>query len=245
MTTKLNQIIAIEGGLKNTSKRDVTDAYHKIQKTALLNGISRTYKPKDEEGDILPPESTLVQTRVEDVLAEVSTSLTRLFDITLTKEVANGSAKADVVVGGTIIVKDAPVTYLLFLEKQLVDLKTFVAALPTLDPAELWEKSAATGDWATAVSQTVKTKKVPRNWEKSPATDKHPAQVEIFNEDVQVGTWSTTKFSGALQRERRNALLTRVEDLLTAVKFAREDANSAVVTDVKTGKQVFDFLFSA
>ena len=70
MTTKLNQIIAIEGGLKNTSKRDFTDAYHKIQKAPLLNGISRTYKPKDEEGDQLPAESTLVQTRVEDVLTD-------------------------------------------------------------------------------------------------------------------------------------------------------------------------------
>lgn len=245
MTTKLNQIIAIEGGLKNTSKRDITDAYHKIQRTTSLNGISRTYKPKDEEGDELPRESTLVQTRVEDVLTEVSDSLTRLFDVTLTKDTANGSAKADVVVGGKTIVKDAPITYLLFLEKQLVDLKTFVAALPTLDPAEVWNPNAATGDWATDVSQTVKTKKVPKNWVKSPATDKHPAQVEIFHEDIVVGTWSTTKFSGALPRERRNTLLTRVEDLLTAVKFAREDANSTTVTDVKTGKQVFDFLFSA
>lgn len=243
--TKLNQIIAIEGGLKNTSKRDITDAYHKIQRTTSLNGISRTYKPKDEEGDQLPSESTLVQTRVEDVLTEVSGSLTRLFDVTLTKETANGSAKADVVVDGKTIVKDAPVTYLLFLEKQLVDLKTFVAALPTLDPAEVWNQNAATGDWATDVTQTVKTKKIPKNWEKAPATPQHPAQVEIFHEDVIVGTWSTTKFSGALPRERRNALLTRVDDLLTAVKFAREDANSATVTDVATGKKVFDYLFSA
>jgi hypothetical protein len=242
--TKLNQIIAIEGGLKTSSKRDVTDAYHKIQKSTLLNGISRTYTPKDDEGDKLPPEKTLVQTRVEDVLAEVSTSLTKLFDITLTKETANGSAKADVVVDGKTIVSQAPVTYLLFLEKQLVDLKTFVASLPVLDPSETWNISEATGDWATEVSQTVKTKKVPRNWEKSPATDKHPAQVEIFNEDVIVGTWSTTKFSGALQRVRHNTLLSRVDDLLTAVKYAREEANSVEITDVKTGAQVFDYLFA-
>lgn len=243
--TKLNQIIAIEGGVKNTSKRDLTDAYHKIQKATLLNGISRTYAPKDDDGDQLPAEKTLVQTRVEDVLTEVSDSLTKLFDITLTKETANGSAKANVVVGNNTIVKDAPVTYLLFLEKQLVELKTFVAALPTLDPSETWNKNEATGDWATEVTQTVKTKKVPKNWIKSPATEKHPAQVEIFNEDVIVGTWSTTKFSGALPKPRLNVLLSRVDDLLTAVKFAREEANSAEVTDVKTGTQVFDYLFSA
>jgi hypothetical protein len=243
--TKLNQIIAIEGGLKTSSKRDITDAYHKIQKTPLLNGISRTYAPKDDDGDNLPAERTLVQTRVEDVLTEVSDSLTKLFDITLTKETANGSATADVVVDNKVIVKKAPVTYLLFLEKQLVDLKTFVASLPTLDPSETWNKNEATGDWATDVSQTVKTKKVPYNWVKSEATDKHPAQVEIFNEDRIVGTWSTTKFSGAIPRVRHNTLLSRVDALLAAVKFAREEANSVEITDVKTGAQVFDYLFSA
>lgn len=241
---KLNQIIAIEGGRKNSAKRDLTDAYHKIQKTALLNGISRTYVPKDDDGDQLPAEKTLVQTRVESVLTEVSNSLTELFDITLTKETANGAAKADVVVGGETIISGAPVTYLLFLEKQLVELKTFVAALPTLDPSETWVKSEATGDWATEVSQTVKTKKVPYNWVKSEATDKHPAQVEIFNQDVIVGTWSTTKFSGALPKPRYNTLLTRVDDLLTAVKFAREEANTLDVKDVTAGAQVFNFLFA-
>lgn len=242
--TKLNQIIAIEGGLKTSTKRAETDAYHKIQKSALLNGISRTYKPKDEEGDTLPSESTLVQTRVEDVLSEVSDSLTKLFDVTLTKEYANTQAKADVVVDGKTIVKDAPVTYLLFLDKQLTDLKTFITALPTLDPAEKWSKNAATGDWETEVTQTVRTKKVPKNWVKAVATDKHPAQVEIFHEDVIVGTWNTTKFSGAIPRERVTTLLNRVNDLSTAVKFAREEANSADITDVKTGSKVFDYLFA-
>jgi hypothetical protein len=242
--TKLNQIIAIEGGLKTSTKRDLTDAYHKLQQKTPLSGIARTYKPKDEEGDQLPEEKTLVQTRVEDVLGDVSESLTRLFDVTLTKESANGKATADVTVDGKVIVKDAPVTYLLFLEKQLVDLKTTIAALPTLDPAETWTKNAATGDWVTEVSQTTRSKKVPRNWEKAPATDKHPAQVEIFHEDVIVGTWNTQKFSGALPRERAKVLQSRVDELLTAVKFAREEANGLEVTDVKTGKKVFDYLFA-
>lgn len=242
--TKLNQIIAIEGGLKTSTKRAETDAYHKIQKTALLNGISRTYSPKDEEGDKLPSESTLVQTKVEDVLDGLSESLTKLFDVTLTKEVANTKATADVVVDGKTIVKAAPVTYLLFLDKQLTDLKTFITALPTLDPAEKWSKNTATGDWETEITQTTRTKKVPRNWVKAEATDKHPAQVEIFHEDVIVGLWSTKKFSGAVPRERVTTLLNRVNDLSTAVKFAREEANGLDITDVKAGEKVFDYLFA-
>jgi len=77
------------------------------------------------------------------------------------------------------------------------------------------------GVYATVPTQTVRTKKIPKNWVKAEATDKHPAQVEIFHEDVIVGTWTTIKFSGAVPSMRVNELLTRVDRLVEAVKFAR------------------------
>lgn len=69
---KLNQIIAVEKGVKSKSLQDITAAHHKVQKPALLAGISRSYQPKDEEGEQLPPESTRVQVQAEDVLREMS-----------------------------------------------------------------------------------------------------------------------------------------------------------------------------
>jgi hypothetical protein len=90
----------------------------------------------------------------------------------------------------------------------------------------------------------VRTKKVPRNHVKAEATEKHPAQVEVYHEDVVVGYWRTVKFSGALPAQRVNELLERVEKLQAAVKFAREDANGTEVTDQKPGKKVFDYLFA-
>ncbi len=48
---KLNQIIAVEKGVKSGSLRELTDAHHALQKPALLAGISRTYQPKDEDGE--------------------------------------------------------------------------------------------------------------------------------------------------------------------------------------------------
>src|SRR5581483_8802586 len=106
-----------------------------------------------------------------------------------------------------------PVTYLLFLEKQLVDLHTFVEKLPTLDPAKQWKFDNASDTWATEPVQTVKTKKVPRNHVKAEATDRHPAQVEVYHEDVLTGRWTTTEFSGAIPATERNALLDRVKKL--------------------------------
>lgn len=240
---KLNQYVAIEKGEKAKAQKGFTEIHRETQKSPLLSGISRNYQPKDDDGDTLPSESTLVQVNVESLLEQASDTLSNLFDVTLTKEATNAVAKADVVVNGKTIVKDAPVTYLLFLEKQLVDLRTFVSKLPVLDPAEKWEKDTSTGNWRTEPTQTVRTKKVPKTFVKAEATDKHPAQVEIFHEDVIVGTWTTTKFSGALEKTRVNDLIERVDALANAVKFAREEANNTDVVETKAAKAVFDYLF--
>ena len=241
--TQLNQIIALEKGVKSRAYAEFTAAHQQLQKAPLLSGLSRTYKPKDDEGEQLPAESTRVQARTAEALRDVQTALTRLFDVTLTKDVANGVAKADIVLDGATIATDVPVTYLLFLEKQLTDLHTFVSKLPVLDPAETWVYDEATDAYATQPSQTTRSKKVPRNHVKAEATDKHPAQVEMYFEDVLVGYWTTVKFSGALPQARVNELKTRVVRLAEAVKVAREAANSTPVTDQKIGDKIFGYLF--
>ncbi|MDQ0580336.1 DUF7873 family protein [Streptomyces rishiriensis] len=240
---KLNQIIAVEKGVKSKAHQDLSTAQHGLQKPALLAGISRTYQPKDEEGEQLPPESTRVQVKAEDVLRETAATLTRLFDVTATKDWANCTARADVTVDGRVLVADVPVSYLLFLEKQLVDLSAFVRRLPVLDASESWAQDPSTDAWKTEPVRTLRTKKVPRNHVKAEATDKHPAQVEVYYEDVPVGYWTTVKFSGALPARRVNELLTRLEKVQQAVKFAREEANGADVVDQRVGDAVFGYLF--
>ena len=89
----------------------------------------------------------------------------------------------------------------------------------------------------------MKTKKVPRNHVKAEATEQHPAQVEVYYEDVVVGYWRTVKFSGSLPARRVNELLERVERLQQAVKFAREEANNTEVSDQKIGEKVLQYLF--
>lgn len=240
---KLNQVIAIEKGIKSRSLQELTEAHHTLQKPALLAGIARTYRPKDEEGEQLPPESTRVQVKAEEIIRATSESLTKLFDVVATKDWANCSAKADVRVDGTVLLSQVPATYLLFLEKQLVDIHTFIKKLPVLDAAEAWVFDTSADSWATEPVQTLKTKKVPRNHVKAEATDKHPAQVEVYYEDIVVGTWRTIRFSGALPARRVNELLQRVEKLQEAVKFAREEANNMEVEEQKIGATVFTYLF--
>ncbi|MEO1645437.1 MAG: hypothetical protein AAFR67_09645, partial [Chloroflexota bacterium] len=165
-------------------------------------------------------------------------------DVTATKDWANGDAKADVVVEGETLLSDVPVTYLLFLEKQLTDLHTFINKLPTLDPSELWSYDEATDAWATEPVQTTKTKRIPRNHVKAEATKEHPAQVEVYYEDIVVGNWQTIKYSGALPASRVAVLKERVRALQEAVKFAREEANSAEVDEQTVGETIFNYIFA-
>jgi hypothetical protein len=215
-----------------------------VQKPSLLSGISRVYQPKDEEGEQLPPESTKVQVKAEEILRDMAATITRLFDVTATKDWANCQARADVTVDGQVLLRDVPVTYLLFLEKQLTDLHTFVKKLPVLDAAESWSFDASADCYRTEAVRTIRTKKVPRNHVKAEATEHHPAQVEVYYEDIPVGYWSTTKFSGSLPARRVHELIARVEKLQAAVKFAREEANGAEVTDQPVGDAVFGYLFA-
>jgi hypothetical protein len=241
---RLNQIIAVEKGVKSQTFQELTEAHHLLQKPAQLAGITRTYRPKDEEGEQLPPESTRVQVKSEEVIRVTTEALTKLFDVTATKDWTNCHARADVVVDGTVLLAQVPATYLLFLEKQLVDIHTFVKKLPVLDAAETWTYDSSADSWATEPVQTLRTKKVPRNHVKAEATDKHPAQVEVYYEDVTVGYWRTVKFSGALQARRINEILGRIERLQEAVKFAREEANNTEAEEHKVGDTVFQYLFA-
>lgn len=242
---KLNQIVAVEKGLKERTQRALTDIYHGLQKPVLFAGLSRVYSPLTEDGEQIPPESTQVQLTVGEELVKAGALFTQLFDAVGTKEEGNRNAVADVKVDGLTLIESASVPFLLFLEKQLIDWRTAVSKVPVLDRSEVWASDdAADGQYRTPVTETLRTKKVLRNHVKAEATDKHPAQVEVFTEDTPVGRWSLTKFSGAVPVKDRDDLVSRVNTLLDAVKAAREEANSTEVHQVRVGEAVFSYLLA-
>lgn len=242
--TKLHQVLAIEKGVRNSTHTSITELDRVLSKPAMTTGITRTYAKKDDTGDDLPSESTLVQVRVLDALRSEGVQLTRLWDTVATKEYANTGATADVVTeDGTTVAAGVPVTALLFFEKQLNDLHTLVGRLPILDPQFEWEWDANRNCYVTAVQQTQRTKKIPRAFTKAEATPQHPAQVEMFSEDVIVGFWNTTHLSGAIPASVRQAMIERVESLQRAVKQAREKANDIEVQPVSVGANILSYVF--
>lgn len=244
----LNQVIAVRASIKNDTEQKLTKHYHLLQRSPLLVGHARTYTPQADDGFRYPNESANVQVKVEKVLREVADDLTELFDVNAALDWTNQHARADVVLlggeGPVTLLTDVPVTYLMFLEKQLTNIETFIRKLPVLDSTENWTFDPATDVYKSQPVGTVKTAKVRRNHVLAAATDRHPAQVESYTEDVPIGIWSTVKFSGALPAHRVNIMLARVTELQKAVKFAREQANMEDVVQTNPGRRILDYLFA-
>lgn len=240
---KLNQIIAIEKGVKSQTYSNITSVDKAVQKPELFNGFSKTYQKRDDEGEDLSPERKRVQFSADYVLKTVGLTLGELMDLTARKDWTNCEAKAAVEVDGKILIPPAPVSYLLFLEKQLTDLRTLIGRIPVLDDAESWTEDHQAGLYKTEEVRTHRTKKVQRPLVLYQATPEHPAQTQIITEDIIAGFWVQVKQSGALPKPEQVELLVRVEKLLHAVKQARESANmTEEVESPKVGEAIFGYL---
>lgn len=240
---KLNQIIAIEKGIKSRAHEVISELYKTIQKPDLFNGLVRTYLKKDDDGEDLPSEKKHIQFRIKDVLGSVRLSQSELFDVTAQKDTANAGAKADVTVDGEQVLPALPVTTLLFLEKQITDLRTFVETIPVLDNGESWDLDANSGLYKTEPVQTHRTKKVTRPLVLYPATPEHPAQTQVVQEDVIAGFWSTVRQSAAMPKPEKEKIAERLEKLLIGIKEARERANDIEADKrLAIGSAIFEYL---
>ncbi len=241
--SKLHQVLAVVSSKKTESTAGLSDLYKKIQKPALFSGLSRTYESLDENGEVLPPESTKVQLKSGEVIREFQRIVKDTLDVVATQDYANRDAVADVVVDGKTLLKNVPATYLIWLEKRLTDFNTFVSHLPVLDPAEDWQFDPGTRLYKTSVLKKNRTKKTPKVIVKYQATEQHPAQTELFQEDVLVGRWNEVKMSGAITESEKLDLTDRVRKLLDSVKVAREEANQIEAPSVKVADDLFSYIF--
>lgn len=242
MTRKLNQVIAVEKGIKNRTNAELTALHRIAEKTDLLNGFTKTYQSVEEEGQGMPPQAQRVQYTAESLLADARKLLADLFDVTATKDWGNQSARADVLIDGTALLTGVPATYLLFLDKQLTDLNTFVTKIVELDPAVDWAVDSTTGMFKSTPLKSHRTEKKEMPLVLFPATDKHPAQTKTIVEDRLVGYWTTIKQSGAIPAPQKKAIVARVIKLQQAVKSALEQANMVEVSEQQVSNKLFSFL---
>lgn len=241
--TKLNQILAVEKSVKARYNDAITKYYHLAKRTGVFDGLRRTYRPlKDGDLERIPSESKAVQIQAQKLVPQLAQVWSEMLDVIATKDWANQEARADIVVDGNVIVPAVPVSYLLYLEKQLMDLHTVLDALPTYDGTREWVWNADNLVWTTDAVETMRTRREIEYAIMYEATDKHPAQVDKVQKDVTVGIWTTVTLSGALSPAEWQSLKLRVYALQDAVKQAREAANMSEITQIKVGEKIFGFI---
>lgn len=242
---KLHQLLALLPTVKNKVSKAKSEVYQLAQKADLFKGLSRTYSPREEDGFVYPPENKSVQLKAFDLIAKFKEANKELIDLCATQDYTNCAAKGNIVIDGVTILDNVPVSHLLFLEKQIEDIRTFIQSLPTLDLDKEWIYSANRGVYASASKETVKTKKITEFVVAYEATQHHPAQIKEVSKDIIEGIWTAIEFSGALPRDTVQAYLDRVNKLYAAIVVAREEANSIEVQDKRVSNRLFDYIFPA
>ncbi len=239
-----NQINALVHGRKSEIEKYVTEAYKTLQHQHLFNGRTRVYEPDNDDGEKLPAETQTVQKTVVQITKDAVAKWTDLWNCVLTQDVGNQNARADIEIDGVIICPQVPVTNLLFMLKQLDNVHAFVNHMPTPDPAEDWSYDSAIGILRLKTpKETIRTVKKPASFEKSPATDKHPAQVEFYYADERVGVWKQLLYCSGIQMDRKIDILGRIAKMKDAVKLALERANTIVVEKQSIGEKIFGYVF--
>jgi hypothetical protein len=240
---KLHEILAIEKGVKTRSYAKIDEMQHVLKKPDMFNGHHKRWIPLTESSEMFPPDNKKIQAFAPEMLGQYIGLRKEVFDLELSKDLTNAGARADIIIDDEVIASELPATTLLFLEKELTDLRTFISAIPVLDAAENW--SIAPNNpfiHQTAPEKVSRTKKVEKALVMYEATKDHPAQVKTVVEDVIIGTWETVKTTSAISVTDKLALWQRVNLLVDAVKQARERANGAIVVERKLGSAIFDFV---
>ena len=92
---------------------------------------------------------------------------------------------------------------------------------------------------------TFKTRKTFRHKVLVEATREHPAQIEKWSEDENVGKFITDSWSGMLTPAEKSDMIGRIDTLAQAVKQARQRANTTEVVKIQLAKSLVDFILPA
>ena len=241
---QLHQLLAVENEKKSTATSMLAEQMKTFKdKASHFDGETRKYTKQVEDSQSLPDEHKEVVTTVGERLEYTLGFIGDAIDIQVQKEETNASGvavaelKVDDIELGTF-----SATALLQLETQLKSLRSLYNTIPTLDPVKKWKYNTQNGLYETGQEITYRTEKKPKVIVLHPADQKHPAQTQLIQEDLQVGMWEKSFASGRITLLQKSQLLGNIDKLINAVKKARSIANNAEVRDIKIAKKLFDFI---
>lgn len=250
MSSSLHELLAIESSLKNQSDKVRGQLAETFEKKRHLFGSKVVVFTPNAEGQ--PAETSVesdVQTTVSDELKWIANHLAKAYDVSYQVAEANMSARADVILDdGTILATSVPATALLELEKRIAELKSLTEAVPTLDPAKGFQSDPTfrlkNVFRARDITKT-RTTKIKEVLTLAPATDKHPAQCQVYDKDVPTGKVQEQEWSSLITPAAKADLINRVEIVARAVRKARSRANNVTVDNTRTiGAALLGYVFN-
>ena len=246
-TTKLHEIIAVEGDLQNTANKVIEEAVQTFSKKVehFIEQLSLLRMHDEGRQDENTSDHKAMVTTVGEKLSYVGKHLIKYYDAISRKERTNQEARADLVINGNVLIADMPGTLLLGLESRLRSFRTMCESIPTLQPGIVWEHDESRAGRVYKMSEPrkrFKTEKIKESKVIVQPTKEFPAQVDTWTVDKPCGTITDQIWSGMLSPAEKSDLIGRVDTILRAVKKARQRANEAEVVDLRIGKIIIDYI---
>jgi hypothetical protein len=248
--SKMHELLAVEEEIVGRSNSIIEETLvtFKNKSVEFYEGKTKTYKPLDDaDVELVPPVQKEIIDSVPAKLKYTFGKVAEEYDFLLQKECTNRTAVADIVIDGKTLLADAPVDFLLTVERRLDKVRHVILDAPTLPNGPKWVPDTQRGDGFYKLAEpevSYRTRTTPVAVVLYPHTDKHPAQVKEGSETKTVGTFTEMKFDGRMTSHDKSILLERVDTLLREVKKAIRRANQAEVIERKVGTAVFDYIMN-
>lgn len=249
--SKLHELLAAEKTPTTAWNQVREDTLKKFKNpTHFFDGHSKSLKMLSESAEngaieAQAREEKPVTTTVLSTLDYALDLFGKAEDLQAQKNRTNANALADVSFRGAVILKNLPVDELLGLEARLAKLREVYEAIPTLDATKHWvpNDTLGVGVWQVQYpEETTKTEKRMTPVEMSPATEKHPAQVQAVIVEAVVGKYTTIKRSGAVTALQKAEAIKRIDELIVEIKRARMRANETEVIQTQVASALLPLL---
>lgn len=251
MAKKLYEILAIEGQLKsqaNITRNDLRNTFEK--KRHLFEEKRVTFAPNQEGSQPVVEQQSDIQTNILSELQWIASIWSKAIDTSYQVAEGNTKARADVVLDDNIVLlTGVPATALLELEKRAAELVELLHVVPTLDPAKGFTSDPARGNNIFRAREVTKTRshKIQESLVLLAPTKEHPGSAQMITVDRPVGTITEQEWSGLITPSLKGDMITKAEEILRALKAARQRANAVDLTEtnVNVAKKIFDYVLPA
>lgn len=257
---KLNVLLAKTDQLSSSFKKGITE-YIKFFKSAQGSfiGEKKTYSPK--EGTIDEPslrKNQLVVTTVDEKLEYLVNSSKEYIDSLFSQEATNasGQAKSELFVDGISLGVYSSLELLRL--KSLIEsgeLEEMYANIPVRSDSEIWNETKAddyknrTGIFETGVTSGVKKTTTKESYILSDPNianvkdGKYTPQIASRDTVVELGDYTSQKYSGEYSQRQKAEILQRRTKLLVAVLEALKASNDVEAVDSQmNSNKLFGYL---